>query len=242
MNCSEFEGDLERLVEERGQDLGSAGAAHVVECEACREKWRDYRLLHGAVQAWRPVSAPATLTSSILAALHDFPAEVRARREPDRLQRPNPRGARWGVVVVAMACLVVVVGLGLSARNEPGRSNLAQRENRAGLPIDKGAPPVEVASSVAAVLDDLRSEYRVLAAETTATARELAVVLPSPVAPWKDSSLTDPIMKPISDKVDNRDTQPVQGGVTVIGRSFGSQIGQAMDFLWTAVPESVPRG
>jgi hypothetical protein len=30
--------------------------------------------------------------------------------------------------------------------------------------------------------------------------------------------------------------------VTNIGRSFGAQIGQAMDFLWTAIPEPVPRG
>src|SRR6185436_15683270 len=97
--------------------------------------------------------------------------------------------------------------------------------------------PIEVASSVAAVLNDLHAGYQELAEETSATARELADALPAtPSSPWVDLSPTN------TTETNPDNTRDSPGAVSVISRSFGSQIGQAMDFLRVAVPDSVPRG
>jgi hypothetical protein len=133
----------------------------------------------------------------------------------------------------------MALGLGLISRNEPAEHSIVLDKGRQSSPLPD-APKIEVASSVAAVLDDLHAEYRVLAEETSTTARELADALPTPnTAPW-DTGFSASASPANTDLENSRGTPP--GAVSLIGRSFGNQIGQAMDFLRLAVPDEVPRG
>ncbi len=243
MNCSGFEIELEQLVEARGATLTDQAMTHAMECSACSQRWRDHRLIDAALAVWLPVQVSPSLAETVL-------AQVQAERTPVSMPSRSAvrtRG-RW-LVVVAAACLLAILGFGMATHPGSGDRSLARREGRPSTNTGGLTPPrseengpstkqssLEVASSVAAVLDDLRMEYRELAAETSATAREFAVVLPStPVAPWGIENNGDRGSENVANNLP-------PGAVSVIGRSIGTQISQAMDFLWVAVPDSVPRG
>lgn len=234
MNCSEFEKELEQLVETRGESLPEPALAHLERCADCRLLHREHQLINIAIAKWRPVEIPASLLESVMNQVID-----------ERLSRPIPAAPsaasrRGWFPVAAIACLLVIIGVGIGLRPDSNDPTLAQNGNPPPLRSgpDRGAP-VEVATSMAAVLDDLTTEYRGLAADTTATARELAVVIPTaPAIPWGDLSVSN-----IASKSTVVDQDPESAtGVTEIGRTIGTQITQAMDFLWTSVPAEVPRG
>ena len=234
MNCSEFESNLEELVEVRSEMLSDSLATHVRECAACGQRWRDHQLLAAAVRVWRPVVVPQLLAESVLKQLH---RDHQPRTASDT--RPGTRtGTRWVVVTIAAACLLMLFGFGVSRPTRPTGSG--------GMAAGRTPESQEVTSSVVAVFQDLKSEYRELAAETSATARDFAIVIPVPSnAAWSDMGLADPTTRP----VDTTDSSPDEstgnqrppGAVTALGRSIGSQISQAMDFLWVAVPDDIPR-
>lgn len=229
MNCSEFNRELDRLVEVCGQTLPEPAATHAVDCAVCRQQWQDHRLIETALVAWRPVQCPPSLADSVLTELR------RERVVPVVHGSGNP--TRWLAVAVAAACLVVALGFGMASRPS-GDSKIARDTGRPQAPVIDSTP-IEVASSVAAVLDDLHAEYQELAAETSATARGLADALPAtPSAAWIDGGFSATTSE--ANRDNTREGPP--GAVSVIGRSFGSQIGQAMDFLRVAVPDAVPRG
>jgi hypothetical protein len=236
MNCSAFEKELEHLVETRGESLPESIAAHVSACDACRALYRDHQLLNVALLSWRPVETPPSLIDSVMNQL------LSERLSASTLQPSHvgsERGRGWVPVAVA-ACMLVVLGVGVSLRSGSIDRSLAQKEHDQPSPIVEHSldAPAEVASSVAAVFDDLRTEYQGLAADTTATARELAVVIPtSPAIPWGDMTMSN-----ITSNLAVPDESQATGGVTDIGRSIGTQITQAMDFLWTTVSPEVPRG
>ena len=233
MNCSEFENELMQLVESRCVALTDQAATHATECSACAERWREHRLIDIALAAWRPVLLPPSLADTVL-------AQLLAERSPVLMASRSlaANRSRW-MVVAAAACLLAVLGFGMATIPSSGNRSFALRQDRSSSqqPSDiSKQSSVEVVSSVAAVLDDLRTEYRELAAETRATAREFAVVIPpSPVVPWMNENNSDRAPENIADAVP-------PGMVSVIGRSIGTQIGQAMDFLWVTVPDTVPRG
>lgn len=234
MNCSAFEKELEHLIETRGESLPVSVAAHVGACDACRALYRDHQLLNVALVKWRPVETPPSLAASVLSQLLNerlSPAPVHASRASS--------GRGWMSVAVA-ACLLAMLGIGVSLRSGSIDRSLADKQHDRPSPIVEPSldAPVEVASSMAAVFDDLRTEYRGLAADTTATARELAVVIPtSPAMAWGDMGMSN-----IASNLAVPDEPQASEGVTAIGRSIGTQITQAMDFLWTTVPPEVPRG
>ena len=247
MNCSEFDIELERLVEARGGTLTDPAVAHAAACAGCHHRWCDQRLVDAALLAWRPVRSPALLTESVLG--HLLEERTRPAGSPHTMTRAETR-LGWMAVSAAAACLLTVLGIGMATR--PGaldRSHpqqLSLHPPRMSQPPVHTSAPIEVASSMVAVLNDLRTGYRELAAETSATAREFAVVLPeTPAAPWAELGLSDTGSKTVG-STDHSSGNVVDkapsGAVSVIGRSIGTQIGQAMDFLWVAVPESVPRG
>ncbi|MDB5345456.1 MAG: hypothetical protein JWP89_3833 [Schlesneria sp.] len=234
MNCSAFEKELEHLVETRGESLPESVAAHVGTCDACHALYRDHQLLNVAVVRWRPVETPPSLAASVLSQL------LNEQLSPSTLQTSQVRSGRGWVPVAVAACMLAVLGIGVSLRSGSIDRSLARKEHDRPAPIIEHAldAPAEVASSMAAVFDDLRTEYQGLAADTTATARELAVVIPtSPAIPWGDMRMSN-----IASNLAVPDEQQTSGGVTAIGRSIGTQITQAMDFLWTTVPPEVPRG
>jgi hypothetical protein len=254
MNCSEFDVELDQLVESRTGSLTDCAVAHAESCDTCRRRWLDHRLIDAALVAWRPVQSPSTLKESILAELAaeqtwmDGNRPVGSDGIPAKVSRVEAR-MRWMAVSVAAACLLMVLGLGVATR--PGSVDRRLSLRNGGDPVRLTHLPVptsdaiEVASSMEEVLNDLRTGYQELAAETTATAREFAVTIPAaPVVSWGEAGLPNVGLKavdPNGPPSGNADAA-ARGAVTEIGRSIGTQIGQAMDFLWVAVPESLPRG
>lgn len=230
MNCSEFEAELYQLVETRGDVLSSAAVQHVEDCVGCRTRWRDRQLIDTALQALPSVQAPDWLADAVMRQL--LPGgSVEPMRSPGvgTGVRSGRRG-QWLAVSIAAACLFVLISLG----------ERRQLDRVTGVPVTPpvvAGPPVEVAKSVAAVFEDLRAEYRELAAETNATAREFAAVLPPNVTTsWMSNAPAVELDSPAERSA------PPPGAVTEIGRSVGNRIGQAIDFLWVAIPETVPRG
>ena len=247
MNCSEFDIELEQLVESRGGTLTDPAVAHAAACAGCRQRWCDQRLIDAALLAWRPVRSSDSMTESVLGQLLGEP--TRPASSPHTMTRAEVR-LGWMAVSAAAACLLTVLGIGMATRSGPIDRGLARQQighpTRMIQPPVPVSDPVEVASTMAAVLNDLRTGYRELAAETSATAREFAVVLPeTPAAPWAELGLSDTGSKTVGStdhSSGNAADKAPPGTVSVIGRSIGTQIGQAMDFLRVAVPESVPRG
>lgn len=240
-DCSEFEQELERLVEARETVLQGPALQHAEKCAPCRIRWNEHRLMEAALVAWRPVSCPPTLAESVLRDIlnTERPALGSSQKPSAGRFAPNETRSRWMTVVVAAACLCVTLGLSFSVGPRADRNDLVSgpRDVSVAQVLASADSSVEVASSVAAVLEDLRSEYRDLAAETTATARDLAVALPvAPVAPWMESSPANSPSEAVESGIVG------EGPVSVIGRSIGIQIGQAMDFLRVAVPQEIPRG
>jgi len=216
MNCTDFEAELKRLVEQHGSDLSESAIRHHADCTDCQDRWRDEGLLAGILPALRVRAVPAGLADRVL-------AELRRESLPSTPgETPVPSRHGWWVVGLVAASVLVVVGLGLIVAPPGSPPALAIRDP---LPT-----PPEVGPSVAAVLADLRSEYLVLATEGTATAQDLVRALPSPPAPWPEPApIAQPELTPVA-----------SAGVVTVGKSIGSQIAQAVDFLRLTVPSEEP--
>lgn len=243
MNCSEFETELEQMVESRAATLTDFASSHLSQCAACHQRWNDYRLIESALLSWRQIPKMSSFADRLIQQLGE---EQSTRRVPASMVPPKSAatGNAWIAVVAAAACLILTVGLGTGLRSRTTQQSLTRVQNVDAHSSD--VRPIEssqmgVASSVAAVLDDLRAEYQELAAETSATARDFAVALPpAPLSTWPDSqpkATTETTGVP-----EDTGVQPSSGTVSALGRSIGTQISQAMDFLRVAVPDNVPRG
>ena len=231
MNCSEFETALDELVEARGGQLSDATVEHRQSCPACTQLWRGHCLLDAAVKLWRPVEVPAALTDLVLRSLRDESPLSPLKRIEREVASPQARSGRWVVAAtaacLALACLFAVRN-GDVGRDRPlAHAPVARSDDSTTL---ANGAPVEVSESVVALLADLKAEYRGLADETTATARDLVAVLPQPVA-WPTAALTS-----------GDGDQPPSTPASDIGRSIGDQIGQAIGFLWHSVPSGEPSG
>jgi len=240
MNCSEFEIELEQLVESRALALSDPAATHVGQCAGCGQRWNDHRLIESALLSWRQVTPHMPSMADHL--IHQFREEQVARLKPTSGVGPRSvdTGRRWTAVVVAAACVLMTFGAGILLNFEPGDRRVVQSPTVPVVPSPESSP-VGVASSVVAVFDDLRTEYQELAAETSATARGFVVALPpAPVGPWPDPG--PKVNTESTHESGDERAQTSSGAVSDLGRSIGTQISQAMDFLWIAVPDSVPRG
>ncbi len=240
MNCSEFSEELQQLVENRGGSPSESAVAHISECRSCRQQWRDHVLLTVALRTWTPIANSPSLVDGVLDRLSTTAPNTPAKSGAD--------SRRWPVVATAAACLITLIAIGITRR--PEDRNMARSERSQPALIEPAHPPanpntnesVGVASSMVAVLEDLRTEYREIAEETRASAREFAVTIPSPnVSPWAEFVLPEVPGTQVTTVQQPVDTPP-RGAVSVISRSIGSQIGEAMDFLWVAVPDGVPKG
>ena len=232
MNCSEFETTLDELVDARGRQLPDAAVEHRQSCPACTQLWRDHCLLDAAVMLWRPVEVPVSLSGLVLRSLPDERPLLQSKRvEMDVASRPQAHAGRWAVAAtaacLALACLFAVRNGDVGRDRPMAHAPVAQSNDSTTL---ANAAPVEVSESVVALLADLKAEYRGIADETTATARDLAAVLPQSVA-WPNSVLTN-----------GDGDEPSPALASEIGRSIGDQIGQAIGFLWQSVPSGDPSG
>lgn len=228
MNCTGFEQELQERVEQRATGLSEAARRHAADCDACRAAWREHQLLAAALVTLQPTPAPAGFADSILNALLSEPAAQSDRDLSTVTPQPRSDAAptrpqTWWTFSAVAASVLALASLGLLMSPEPPPRQLAQS------PLEE---PLEVASSVAAVLSDLRTDYQALASETSATARDLAQVLPVPsAAPWTGVSVVTP----------KDDFPAAPAGVVEVGRSIGTQIADAVDFLWLTMPDEEPR-
>ncbi len=256
MNCSEFEAALDELVESRGHHQSDSAVAHRQSCPSCESLWHDHCLLESAIFVWRPVEVPASLSDQVLRSLADpsspLPGELPTVTLRSHLVEPAgllPRQSHrknWvvaaTVVCVAMTCWMATRRMDSLRENGPAVARTTQNGSRpstgerqsvgAGVEVSE----VGVSESVVAVLADLNAEYQELARETTATARDIAAVMPQSVA-WPQTVL------PVREELlvnDGTDSAPQPGAE--LGRSIGDQIGQAIGFLWETVPSRVPSG
>ena len=190
-----------------------------------------------------PASLPAGLRDSVLAELID-PALTSALSEPDAMTYHGlPRTAihskpkdsdsqrRSGILAVASvaACLVLAV---IFATNQAGRSSVDLARVSPTPPIEQPITftPLDVSQTLTAVFSDIRSEYREMASETTAVARDLVNVFPQHVS------------VPFQASHDELELRPTSGDVVRIWRPISSQVESALGFLWQAVPSEVPAG
>lgn len=82
MNCSDFERELETLVELRTPLLSPLGEGHRASCPVCALLWREHAALQAAVQVWRRQTPASDLTERVLAGLQPAtrPAPIAVRR------------------------------------------------------------------------------------------------------------------------------------------------------------------
>ena len=129
MNCSEFERELEHLVETRGESLPESVAAHVGACDACRSLYRDHQLLNAAVLRWRPVETPSSLIDAVMSQL------LSEQLSPSALQPSHVGSGRGWVPVAVAACMLAVLGIGVSLRSGSIERSLAQKEHDRPAPV-----------------------------------------------------------------------------------------------------------
>ncbi|MEI8021487.1 MAG: hypothetical protein WCH39_24975 [Schlesneria sp.] len=190
-----------------------------------------------------PASLPAGLRDSVLAELID-PALTRGLSQPDAgTHHGLPRTAihsksedsdslrRSGILAVASvaACLALAV---IFATNQARRSSfdLARVSPAPAIEQPITVTPLDVSQTLTAVFSDIRSEYREMASETTAVARDLVNVFPQHVS------------VPFQATHDELELHPTSGDVVRIWRPISSQVESALGFLWQAVPSEVPAG
>jgi hypothetical protein len=140
----------------------------------------------------------------------------------------NHRSGVLAVVSVA-ACLLLVV---IFATNRVSRNSaeFARVVPSAVLEHSTNPTPLDVSQTLTTVFSDIRSEYREMASETTAVARDIVNVFPQHVT------------VPIPASRDEVELHPTSGDVVRIWRPISSRVESALGFLWQAVPSEVPAG
>jgi hypothetical protein len=89
MNCSDFERDVQALLDDRRTDLPPRLRGHAADCADCRTLWEGLLVMLAAVRFQKAAAPPSTLVSSILAELaRDGRPVVSA--SPDLSVPPSP--------------------------------------------------------------------------------------------------------------------------------------------------------
>ena len=247
MNCIEFEAALERGIETR-EPLVSSAIEHAAVCSDCRIDWDIHRQLDAVIAVWRPVEPPLNLVDS------DFADSVLAeltmpivtngllanmvmnghRATPvqsnSRTSASVPRGRSSGFAIASVAvCLFIAV---ISTTQHTRRNSLdLARADRARITVRASSQSsLDVSQTLTAVISDLRSEYREMAAETTLVARNLVNAIPHHI--------------PVTIRSDPDEIQPRprSSAVARIWLPIGNRVESALGFLWQAVPSEVPSG
>lgn len=254
MNCIEFESAVERAVETR-MPLPSALLEHAARCAECQKLWEQQRQLDEAITAWRSVMPRKSLADAVLAelalpvrldnqdVLDDFAicdeSEISlVDLKPQSFAMPvrsateaKQRSGLLALTSVAACMIVAVVFTSQYARRDldPAR-NLASERPKSQSDLKVVESNVDVSSTLTAVFSDLQSEYRGMADETTAVAREMVNAIPHPIAV---SVLPD--SDPIS-------LHPNPDDLGRMWKPIGAGVESAFGFLWQTVPSQVPSG
>lgn len=247
MNCTEFEIAAQRAVETRNS-LAQPAVEHLATCADCRQAWELQRWLNETIDVWRMVQPSMGLADAVLAELatsggsdgsHSWDSDdshsaastgAQGRtvsRSTSAAGRQN-RSAAFAMVAVA-ACLVIAAlfasQFGGNAGHELARTGRGQKAE-----VAQSDARLDVSRTLTEVFSDLKTEYREMANETTAIAREMVIAFPQRVdiSALPQSSTTE-LLPDSSDMV--RMLEPI-----------GSRVESAFGFLWNAIPSELPSG
>ena len=252
MNCIEFEAAIEHAVEVR-QRLPSVSLEHTASCADCQALLERHRQLDTAIVAWRASKPRPGLADAVLAELalpvrlgdrdamedlknyNDF-SSVEAVFEPrsvsvqiDSRAKRKARPAQLAMVSVAACLFAAVVFVtryaGRNHQNGHEMTRISPVQVREFAVVDQ---PPDVSGTLTAVFSDLRSEYREMASETSAVAREMVNAIPHRVSV---SALPDP------DEIRLHSSSNEMGS---IWKPIGNRVESALGFLWQAIPSEVP--
>lgn len=247
MNCIEFETAAERVVETR-QSPSSGMTEHLSSCAGCRQIWERQQQLDSAIAAWKIAQPRINLANAVLNELAR-PASI-LDRELDFTDIPVHHASEPGSVVTraslntnvpqvpsrssplpllaTAACLVIAILFAMSFSSND-RHELASRQNVVPATQVDAELPLDMSETLTAVISDLRSEYRDVATETTAIAREMV----GGISPSVEMS---PLATDAAELL--RDSKDFVRMFSPIGDGVESALG----FLWQALPSEIPAG
>ncbi|WP_373650685.1 MULTISPECIES: hypothetical protein [unclassified Schlesneria] len=217
--------------------------------------------MEGLVDMLRRAAPPTRLADFVLHQLGELePAEAGASELPRPLRRvaavhTHRRESRSApgffasrailfASTVAAVCLVVTVLVSIGRKEQiqqvASQSPAVPVEFTSPSPVIVAAPQdglvtADVSETLTAVLSDIRSEYQVLATETTLAAREFASVMPV-----RPISLN--LRKPEPETLESVDSKSSAVDATRILSPISTRVESALGFLWNTVPSSVPAG
>lgn len=250
LNCTEFEAQLEQLVEDHQtlEDLSEEPTdpvwrdlrAHANACSHCRQLWNDFALLERVMVPWKDSLPPVDLADAVLGR---WKAENPSHDQtaPAHASPPSPSAKRslWPMLLVVVAAIVLSFRFWDSPPTEEGMpptietkvtnaDNSFEEQPKLPEPRSQNAPgPEEKTPEMDwdTLAQDARSAYWVLASDTADAFATVSVLVP-PQKPAKNPDLVP------ADK-------PKKGWTEEIGSGFkpiGQDIGRATGFLLDALP------
>jgi hypothetical protein len=247
MNCIEFETAAERAVETR-QPASAMMLEHQSTCSDCRQAWERQRQLDGVIAAWKSVRSRVDLADAVLDQLSrpdtgfDWDSDLPNNSEhydsehglavvpSSRTLATSRRASRSGLLVLGASAACLAIAILFTAFNSSDPHQLASRSQPVPNQRIHSDVSLDMSTSLTSVISDLQSEYRDVASETTAMAREMVDGITQPV---EMSSLTT------TDAVDLR---PISKDVGRMLQPIGDGVESAFGFLWQALPREIPAG
>lgn len=226
ISCTEFQRLLDEAVESDGDVTASSLSEHAAACTECRAHWQRHCVLERAVTMWRAEVPVVDLVDTIVAR-NAFDQPTRAKEtqpvasRTDKFER-TPQRQAWGSVAVAAATLLLgsltLFNASFTHRDrQVASSTLAGKEPNAVAVTDSNDAELET------LVEDAGTAYWTLASQAAEAVAEVSrAVTPTRLA-----------LLPIEES-ESETTQPAGWGndLKPIGRDFG----QALDFLFDAIP------
>ncbi len=252
-NCTKFEDHLLGAVENHNSpgdafdeesDAESAVwrelRAHANACPDCRKLWNEFAILDRVLPVWKDQLPQVNLADAVLARWREEQSAIHpasAAASPDKsATRHKPAGRSF----FALATVLAVAGLiGLSFlfvpptdEDLPATQPVSTTNNEPAAEKTDGPKTIENDESAdwQTLARNAGSAYRVLADDAADSFASAMVFVPPP-QPAVESA--KPIIKP----------QPSKGWVEEIETGFkpiGHDVGQAMGFLFEALPNDPP--
>jgi hypothetical protein len=189
MNCSEFQSQLDRCLEERRSPDHSVLSEHAAACADCQSLWDDWLLLERAIGEWNDSREPVDvdLTDRVIAAARreglvssNSVSVAGARAIQSKAGTPHRRGVWPLVVTVALVLLAVLIVF----RDGPDQVVDVPQDPPTGVVVIPDHVPIpnvpvpEVQPDLEHLIADARSAWESLRHRAAEQARDLRVFVP----------------------------------------------------------------
>lgn len=176
----------------------------------------------------------------------------------ERMGTLHSHRSQYGIVAVSAACLTLACWIGVNSIARTTGSSVVkshQINNHNQRLVSANPSTTEVAESVATMLAELKSQYDDIASETAATAHDFAAAIPTS-SPWTTepfgflSSHQNEVSTEIDTQQNSNDAKSLtnhdhirpQSMVPKLPEAIGSQIEEAVGFLWLSERRNSPKG